>query len=158
LLHQLAGDRVQTLLEASAPPGLLAMTAVGVRLTDAGVIPDVVVARESAVLAGGALLSASDVRLVVEIVSPSTRMMDRRIKPEIYAAAGIANFWRLEPRPFRGQLKTERLPVLLAYSLNAESAYEVIQRVDASEPATLKHPFPVDIDLAGLLPTNAIDG
>lgn len=155
--HQLAGDRLRTVLDASAPSGLLAMTAVGVRLPNAGVIPDIVVVDEAAVASDSALLDGANVHLVVEIVSPSTRMTDRRVKPELYASAGITNFWRLELRPFRGQLPHERLPVLFAYSVDASGGYELLHRVDASSPATLSLPFPVKVDLSALLPRVASD-
>ncbi|MGR6998893.1 Uma2 family endonuclease [Yinghuangia aomiensis] len=44
-------------------------------------------------------LHADDVVLVVEIASPSTRVADRKMKPSLYAAAGIPHYWRLELEP-----------------------------------------------------------
>ncbi|MEV6210743.1 Uma2 family endonuclease [Kitasatospora sp. NPDC051914] len=37
--------------------------------------------------------------VAVEIASPSTRVTDRKMKPALYAAAGIEHYWRLELDP-----------------------------------------------------------
>lgn len=39
---------------------------------------------------------ASEFALVVEVVSDSSQRADRQIKPQVYAAAGIPEFWRVE--------------------------------------------------------------
>jgi Uma2 family endonuclease len=56
--------------------------------------PDLLVVRREAVLSG-AKPWAKDTLLVVEIVSPGSTFNDRRTKPEVYAAAGLA-YWRIE--------------------------------------------------------------
>lgn len=58
--------------------------------------PDLVVMRRS----GAHLKNArpADVLLAVEVMSPSSRTDDRLVKPAQYAAAGIAHYWRIEPR------------------------------------------------------------
>jgi Uma2 family endonuclease len=40
---------------------------------------------------------AADMDLVVEVVSPESRRRDTTDKPQEYAAAGIPEFWRVEP-------------------------------------------------------------
>ncbi|WP_225726720.1 MULTISPECIES: Uma2 family endonuclease [unclassified Nocardia] len=40
--------------------------------------------------------SADEFEMLVEIVSRSSRREDREIKPKLYAAAGIAEYWRIE--------------------------------------------------------------
>lgn len=44
-------------------------------------------------------LSASDVLLAVEVMSPSSNANDRVAKPAQYAVAGIAYFWPIEQEP-----------------------------------------------------------
>jgi Uma2 family endonuclease len=58
--------------------------------------PDLVVVDRGArhrIRSDGGLLRASDVRLVVEIVSPGSQRMDRVIKLGEYADAGIPYYW-----------------------------------------------------------------
>lgn len=58
--------------------------------------PDLIVARRSArkrQRAEGGLLNASEVVLVVEILSPSSRYTDYRAKRDEYAWAGIPFYW-----------------------------------------------------------------
>ncbi|MFF3565753.1 Uma2 family endonuclease [Streptomyces sp. NPDC002574] len=63
------------------------------------VVPDIVVADAAATATDEAGIDAEAVLLVVELVPPGTRTMDRRLKPLLYAEAGIASYWRVEPDP-----------------------------------------------------------
>jgi Uma2 family endonuclease len=68
----------------------------GVRVGHAsGRSPDVVV-RASPRSGRTVWLEPADVLLVVEIVSPGSVELDRRLKPVEYAGAGIRHFWRVE--------------------------------------------------------------
>ena len=67
----------------------------------------------------------SDVGLVVEVVSPSSRRTDRFGKPGEYAEAGIPLFWRLE---------TEHDLLLLAFTLRG-SGYEQVAQIDGRAAA-----------------------
>lgn len=40
-----------------------------------------------------------DYELVVEVVSPASQREDREVKPRLYAAAGITQYWRVEQVP-----------------------------------------------------------
>jgi hypothetical protein len=90
-------------------------------------------------VAAGLTLDCSGVVLVVEIVDPATRLTDVHVKPVLYAAAGIAHYWRLDldpaPRLHLGHLErgtyTDRL-------------------VQAGETTGLADPFPLDLDPAAL--------
>jgi Uma2 family endonuclease len=63
-------------------------------------IPDVVVFRAGADPTGQTnYTAASDVRLVVEVVSPGSQTADRYEKPAEYARNGIPAFWRIELEP-----------------------------------------------------------
>jgi Uma2 family endonuclease len=152
LSHQVAADALRTVL-AAAPSDLLVVTAVGLPMpeAEAGFIPDIMVVDRAAARASGVMPQPSAVRLVVEVVSPSTVTTDRRVKPEKYAAAGIPAYWRVELRRFRGQLPGEVLPVLFAHALSESGEYELVHRVDASEPAKLAAPYEVHLDLTELV-------
>lgn len=86
------------------------------------------------------MLCASEVVLVVEVVSPSSRRHDYVIKRGEYADAGISHYWIVD-------LST---PVsLLACHLAGEFGYadggEITGRFTVTEP------FPAEIDLDTLL-------
>ena len=105
--------------------------------------PDLIVARRTArprVRAEGGAIRASEVSLVVEIVSPGSRRTDNVIKRGEYADAGIPHYWIVDLNP----------PVsLLACHQAGEFGY-----ADGGERVgrlTVTEPFPVDIDLDSLL-------
>ncbi|MFG3172919.1 Uma2 family endonuclease [Streptomyces sp. NPDC048200] len=85
-------------------------------------------------------VNADVVQLVVEIVSPGNRMMDRKVKPLLYAEAAIPHFWHLEfepaPRLILSELQGGRYVTLNAL-------VGATTRIDA--------PFPVDIDPVSLV-------
>jgi Uma2 family endonuclease len=87
--HQLAARRLVAALGAAAPPDIEVLEAVGVAVPAGLLVTDVVVARAAAVHSALRNLAAADVLAVIEIVSPSSRIQDRRWKPEAYAEAGI---------------------------------------------------------------------
>ena len=66
--------------------------------------------------------------------------MDRVVKPAKYAAAGVANYWRVETDPVS----------LTAYRL-AGDVYAEVGTWRAGAVASLTDPFPVDIDLGTIL-------
>ncbi|MFB7294185.1 Uma2 family endonuclease [Actinacidiphila glaucinigra] len=141
--HQRASHRLHVLLAAAieavdAPFEVL--EAVNVIVPDGLLIPDLVVADVDAAAEAGATLSAHDVAVAVEIASPSTRVTDRKMKPALYAAAGIPHYWRLElepaPRLFLGHL---------------EAGAYTDRMVQAGETTAVTEPFPLDIDPARLI-------
>ncbi|MEU7183906.1 MULTISPECIES: Uma2 family endonuclease [Streptomyces] len=115
------------------------LEAINLVVPDGLLIPDIAVCEADAAAEAGLTLNAHDVLLVVEIASPSTRVTDKKMKPALYAAAGIAHYWRLEldpaPRLYLGRLEngayTDRL-------------------VQAGETVTIGRPFPISIDPAHL--------
>lgn len=141
--HQEAGNVLWAVLRASAPAGLRVTTAVGVTVAEDGfLIPDVLVVRGDRPRKRGDF-SADEVLLAVEVVSRSTRSMDRWHKPHLYAAAGIPSYWRLELDPLH----------LVAYRLDAGTGeYVEIARVEAGQRFVAVEPFPVEFDPAELLP------
>jgi Uma2 family endonuclease len=142
--HQSLCRRLANLLEASAPTGLMVVEAVGVRLPgNTMLIPDVlVVARDVGLANRSGILDAGDVALVVEIVSPGSRTMDRVAKPALYAKAGIASFWRVE---------LDAGPVVFAYRLE-QGRYLEAASARPGHRLALAEPFVVSLDPADLRP------
>ncbi|AUG80346.1 hypothetical protein CFP65_5651 [Kitasatospora sp. MMS16-BH015] len=140
--HQRASLRLAMLLSlavdhADAPFEVL--EAVNVIVPDGLLIPDLVVADAAAAAEAGTTLSAHDVVVAIEIASPSTRVTDKKLKPSLYAAAGIPHYWRLEldpaPRLYLGHL---------------ERGGYVDRLVQVGESTGLDEPFPFDLDPAAL--------
>jgi len=139
--HQQASFALTAALGAAAPPDLLAVEAVGVRVPDGVFVADVLVAdREVALADRSGLLDAGIVRLVVEIVSPSSRSMDRLTKPSLYASAGIQHYWRVE---------LDGGPAVYAYRLDGQE-YVAVAEGGPGQPLRLDRPFPVTVDPAAL--------
>ncbi len=145
--HQVVGNRLWRLLEDASPPEMQATTAVGVTiLDDRYLIPDVLVVRGDQVRDGD--FQADEVLLAVEVVSKSTRSMDRWHKPHLYAAGGIPTYWRIELEPLH----------LIAYDLDPTGAageereYVEVARVEAGQRFRAEKPFTVEFDPAELLP------
>ncbi|MGW2546360.1 Uma2 family endonuclease [Kitasatospora sp. NPDC001574] len=140
--HQRASSRLWALLDAAvevcdAPFEVL--EAVNIVVPDGLLIPDLVVADAAAAADAGTTLSAHDIVVAVEIASPSTRVADKKMKPALYAAAGIEHYWRLEldpaPRLYLGRL---------------ERGSYVDRLVQVGESTQLTDPFPLDLDPARL--------
>jgi Uma2 family endonuclease len=141
--HQRASYRLHVLLDAAiaaAGAPFEVLEAVNVVIPDGLLIPDLVIADAAAAGKAGTTLSAHDIAVVIEIASPSTRVADKRLKPSLYAAAGIPQYWRLEldpaPRLYLGRLE------LGTYS---------DRLVQVGETTGLADPFPLDLDPARLL-------
>jgi Uma2 family endonuclease len=88
----------------------------------------------------GGVLRASEVLLVVEVVSPGSVRTDHVLKRSEYADAGIPHYWIVDI--------TERVS-LLACRLAGEFGYADGGAVTGRY--TTSAPFPVEIDLDALL-------
>lgn len=103
--------------------------------------PDLVVVERSArerVRAEGGLLRATEVVVIVEVLSPTSRRTDRVVKRGEYADAGIPHYWIVDPVP----------PVsLLACRRTGGGGY-----ADTAWAGTvsLPEPFPLRLDLEHL--------
>ncbi len=102
-IHQVVADALgRALWPAVRPHGATAVTGVAVRVSEEdGPIPDLTVTTADLLRFTGALPSEA-VHTVVEVVSPSTRLIDRAYKRDLYAEAGIPCYWRVEPKRIRG--------------------------------------------------------
>ncbi|MFC9893528.1 Uma2 family endonuclease [Nocardia sp. NPDC127579] len=149
--HQWLIKWLERALDAALPSELVAMSGVGVLIGDDEPVPDLVVLAGPVPMDGRGI-PVEQVELVVEVVSKSTTMQDRLVKPELYAAAGIPTYWRFEINPFKGQLPGEPLPVLLAFALGTDGIYEPTLRAAAGQTVTVHSPCEFAIDPATLMP------
>ncbi len=121
---------------------MVAVTAVGIRLgSDTALIPHVVVFRHEQGPFQRGPIDARDALLVVEVVSPSSKTMDRVAKPAKYAAAEIPSFWLLEIED--GDFS------LSVFILDGQT-YRLTERLTPGTPLRLFEPFPVTLDIAQL--------
>jgi len=135
--HQLAARRLVAALGAAAPPDIEVLEAVGVAVPAGLLVTDVVVARAAAVHSALRNLAAADVLAVIEIVSPSSRIQDRRWKPEAYAEAGIGVFVRVELTD-----TADGEPEITVSEL-MDGGYLAVAVARGARPSELRLPFPV---------------
>ncbi len=141
--HQRASRRLAALLEAAATAAgadVEVLEAVNVVVPDGLLIPDLVGVEAEAAAHAGVTLDGGAVLLVVEILSPSTRISDRKFKPALYAGAGIPSYWRLDLEP---------APSLYVGELQSGGYRETLTAL-AGATATIDRPFPITLDPAGL--------
>ncbi|WP_242676047.1 Uma2 family endonuclease [Streptosporangium minutum] len=81
----------------------------------------------------------ADVVLAVEVVSAESEVRDRERKPQLYAAAGIPHFWRIE--------NAEGRPTVYVYELDPATKAYVATGIH-HDRLKLTVPFDLDIDLA----------
>lgn len=143
LRHQRASRRLANLLEAAAQAAdapVEVLEAVNVTLPSGLVVPDIVVADKDATVEDGVSVDAEAVQLVVELVSPGNKTMDRKLKPLLYAEAAIPHYWRLEFDP---------APRLIISELDGGRYTETVIALPGTTTRT-EAPFLFEIDPAGL--------
>ncbi|MEU3975242.1 Uma2 family endonuclease [Streptomyces bacillaris] len=121
-----------------AAAGVEVFEAINIVVPDGLLIPDLVVI-EAMASAEVTAVPAHDVLLVVEIASPSARVTDRKLKPQLYAAADIRHYWRIELDP---------APRLIAGDLHGGGYAETEHLAGAT--ARIEDPFPIAFDPAVL--------
>ncbi|MEV0331583.1 Uma2 family endonuclease [Nocardia sp. NPDC050717] len=149
--HRWLIKRLSRVLDAAVPDGYVVLDGVGVLIGDDEPIPDLMVAKGPIDWEGRGV-PVDQVELAVEVVSTSTTLQDRMVKPVLYAQAGIPAYWRFEINPFKNQLVAEQLPVLFAYARDTDDEYALTRRASAGAPITLHTPFEVAFDPGELLP------
>ncbi|MFI6072889.1 Uma2 family endonuclease [Actinoplanes sp. NPDC051343] len=97
--------------------------------------PDVLLLHEKG--AGRSPVLPSDVPLVVEIVSESSRFTDRRQKLKWYAELGIPAYWIVDPLAMR--------ITLTVFRLGSDGRYR--PQLQTDELVTLEEPWKVTLDL-----------
>jgi Uma2 family endonuclease len=141
--HQLCADGVVEALKATASPEVKVLDNLGVTTPGGMFIPDVVVIPAAVAYAGGALLRAADVLAAIEIMSPSSRTLDRRVKPAAYAEAGIPTYWRVE-------LDGPDAPLVVVYALDG-GAYVEVCRIRNGEVMEIDRPYPARVEPAAFV-------
>ncbi len=138
LSHQTVVSNLVALLIPLCPPDLKALVApFDVDLAeDTRVQPDVLVAPR-ANFDGRRLKGAPT--LVVEVLSPSTRHLDRGLKWARYETARCPSYWIIDPLE----------PSVVAYELTGET-YREVGRATGDEAIALRLPFPVTLTPAAL--------
>lgn len=143
LAHQRASHRLHNVLEQAAEAAgadVEIFEGINVIVPDGLLIPDLAIVDAAAADEAGAAVSAHDVLAVVEIASPSTRVTDRKLKPALYAAAGIEHYWRIELDPAPRLLSGRR----------AGSSYTDHEYL-AGAIARIEEPFPIAFDPGSLI-------
>ena len=141
--HQRASRRLANLLETAAQSvgaPVEIMEAVNVELPSELFIPDIAVVEASVAAEDPTTCGPEAVWMVVEIVSPSTKHLDRRTKPIVYAEAGIDAYWRLELEP---------TPTLIISTLD-KGVYTQQTTAPAGTLTNITNPFPLQIDPGAL--------
>lgn len=82
-----------------------------------------------------------DALLAVEVVSPDSHFRDMYAKAKVYAAAGIENYWVVDPMFDTGI-------VLTAYRRDSSGEYVTVLSTD--KVFTTDVPYPVTLDLPAL--------
>jgi len=136
-----ASPRIVDLATARAiPDGLQVLQAVNVRVAPGKIlIPDLVVVSKPG--ADLVVWDPDDVVMAIEIVSRGSVAMDRAVKPQLYAAARIRYYLRIElcsPGPSARQYR------------RVGDRYLEIVHAEPHERLRLTGPFALDVDLAAL--------
>jgi Uma2 family endonuclease len=138
-LHQMLAARLAAAVEALAPEPFAVALAVEVRFgRQLTRIPDLMVVRSDT--PGRHWFAPAEVAVAIEVESPGNHVEDRTTKPALYAQFGIPHYWRLEPEPLR----------VTTYHRGPGDAYVVAAA--SGERLSVAEPFPVELDLASLLP------
>ena len=128
------------LYAAAEQAGLLVLQDVNLRLSGGRILqPDVVVADTDDV---GTTVEAAEAKLVIEVVSPSNAGTDRLLKPQLYAAAGIGWYLRVEQPNDSVELHLERL---------AGDHYVPALVAKPGQALVSDDPFPFELEIASLL-------
>lgn len=141
--HQRGVFSVARALAAACPPELEVFVApMDFRPTrKRSLQPDVLVVRREDV--GEGALSVAPL-LVVEVLSPSTRVRDLTLKRELYAQSGVASYWLLDP----GADPSAASLTVLAL---VDGAYTERARVVGEDEVVVDAPFPLTIRPADLV-------
>ncbi|MGH3864916.1 MAG: Uma2 family endonuclease [Pseudonocardiaceae bacterium] len=143
--HQEVAGTLYRLLYQACPPELHVVIAPFEWRRGRGTAlqPDVLVAHRSDLLAveGGGFLGQPPV-LAVEVLSPSTRRIDRLSKLSAYEEAGVASYWLVDPDP--------QAPSLRALDL-VDGRYVEVGCPSGEQAWHARRPFPVTVAPADLV-------
>lgn len=145
VLHQLASRRLANALERQLPKDLLAVenvaVAIDLRSPPTVRVPDVVVVPLAKARLEPPRFDPAEVALVVEIVSPGSRRVDRVMKAAEYQEAGVQSYWIIDSRSSDANR-------FVAYELR-EGKYVEVAR--GRETVEVTHPVSMTVDVNSLL-------
>jgi Uma2 family endonuclease len=143
-VHQRAAFELAVVLRAACPREyevMIAPFAVGLAV-DTEIQPDVLVALRDK-------LTDKDLpappELAVEVLSPSTRMIDLNSKRERFERAGTPSFWVVDPLARPAQTR------LIAWELGDDGRYRQVADVTGYEEFHTKSPYSVTVVPAALV-------
>jgi len=130
--------RLRRTLDRQAPSGFAVVTeGWGVYANERNYyIPDLLIADEALLVAGGSGISPKDVLVAVEVVSPSNPANDLLLKRLVYADLGIPEYWIVDGRDAS----------LTVLQLDAGKAYSETAICRPGHRWLADKPFPLAID------------
>jgi len=139
--HSLVNSVLEAALRGTAPPELRVRREMTVTLgRRQRPEPDVIVIHaEAARDRRQTTFQPDDVVLAIEVVSPESRVRDRKRKPLLYAEAGIEHFWLVE--------NEQDKPVLHTFVLDRDLESYVPTGIH-QDRVRLDVPYPIEIDFS----------
>ena len=139
-IHQILGVEVLLALRAECPPGLVPVPDLSLKINYKNEPrPDVVVVRPGHL--NVTPLPVEDAVLAVEVISAGSHFRDLNAKVKVYAAAGVATYWVIDPLFEDGIVLTEFRP-------GDNGVYEQVGSTNGVFSTDV--PYPVTIDLPAL--------
>ena len=139
-IHQDIGVRILMALEVDCPSDLMPVVDLSLEIDYRNEPrPDVVVIRPDH--ADITPLPVADAVLAVEVISPGSHFRDMYAKAKVYARAGVASYWVVDPLFEDGIVLTEFRP-------GENGVYEIV--TSTNKVFTTDVPYPVTIDLPKL--------
>jgi Uma2 family endonuclease len=142
VLHGDVNDRLGDVLKHQAPAGVRVLTVglgIDIHRRRTYYVPDLVIVPSAVFDRDADNLQPADVLLVAEVLSPSNAGIDLVQKRHDYAAAGIPQYWIVDPR--------DQTITVLALPAGA-TAYKEEVVVRAGEPWQTGTPYPMTVDPA----------
>jgi Uma2 family endonuclease len=138
--HQEPCVEILLALRLHCPPGLKPVLDLSLRINSRNEPrPDVVVIGLDHV--DRSPVPVEDAILAVEVISPDSHFRDMYAKARVYAAAGVANYWVVDPMFPAGMVLTEYRP-------GRSGEYEIVRSTNKVFETDM--PYPVTIDLPAL--------
>ncbi|SDU34737.1 Uma2 family endonuclease [Jiangella alkaliphila] len=138
--HQIVSGELFLLLHGACPPELKVFYAPLDWQPNQrnSLIPDLLVVAKDDIVDGPL---TKPLRLAVEILSPSTRLYDTKVKFAKYAEGGVGSYWIVDP---------DGGPSIVAYDL-VDGDYVEVARTTGDEEVRLERPYPVTVTPSALL-------
>lgn len=143
LFHESVITGLRHLLDGQAPEEFAITTQMTIRITkQQRPDPDVLVYNAAARDLSRTSFLPGDIHLVAEVVSPESKYRDHKVKPRIYAAAGIRHYWVVD--------EEDGKPVITTHELDPDTGTYDCTGVHR-DSFTRSEPFPLEIHFAELL-------